>query len=106
MYLGKKKIKNLQRYNETREEIISTKSGAVFMAFSELDGLLNKTKLAEDYFERSQSWFAQKLHGATVCDSKREFTAEEYSKMAESFRDIAKRLLAHADEIDGAIMDD
>jgi hypothetical protein len=30
------------------------------------------------------------------------FKDEEYHTLAEAFRDIAKRLLAHADEIDAA----
>lgn len=88
-----------------RKELITEKAGAVFIAFSELNGLLNKTQLAEYYFERTQGWFSQRLNGCLLRNKKQSFTEEEYHKLAESFRDIARRLMAHADEIDAAKME-
>ena len=43
MYQGKRKIMRLDEYNERRKEIIATKCGAVWNAFTELEGLINKT---------------------------------------------------------------
>ncbi|MDE5930653.1 MAG: DUF5053 domain-containing protein [Muribaculaceae bacterium] len=85
-----------------RAELLKEKSGAVWTAFLELDGLLNLTKLARQYFRKSQSWFSQKLHGVNVCNKKQAFNPEEYHQLAEAFRDIARRLQQHADEIDAA----
>lgn len=92
----------LDSYNEGRKEIVSDKCGAVWMAFVELENLINKSALAAQYFNRSQSWFSQRVHGCTVMKKEMAFKEEEYAKLAEAFRDIANRLQAHADEIDAA----
>lgn len=96
----------LAEYNEKRKEIISTKGGATWNAFIELENLINKSALTQQYFEKSQSWFAQRVHGCTVRNKESAFKKEEYHQLAEAFRDIAKRLIAHADEIDAAKMED
>lgn len=104
MYLGKRKIFNPSDYEEHRKNCLDSKSGATFIAFTELEGLLNQAELSRQYFDRSPSWFAQKAKGYVVNDVKRSFTESEYAGIAEAFRDIAKRLMAHADEIDAAPM--
>lgn len=103
MYLGKRKFFDPQLAEENRKTVVSFKEGAIFNSFLELEGLINKSAIAKQYFGKTQSWFSQKLHGATVCDKQRSFTSEEAHQLAESFRDIAKRLSAHADEIDNAV---
>lgn len=85
-----------------RTEQFKIKSEAVWASFIELNGLLNLSKFAKQFFGKSQSWFAQKLYGLTVCNKQREFTAEEYHRISESFREIAKRLEMYADAIDSA----
>lgn len=95
----------LDEYNAQREEIIADKSGATWNAFVELEDLINKSKFAQQYFDKSQSWFSQRLHGCTVRNKAVAFKEEEYRQIAESFRDIAKRLIAHANEIDNAKME-
>ncbi|MDE6079755.1 MAG: DUF5053 domain-containing protein [Duncaniella sp.] len=102
MYLGKRKIYDEAGSEARRAELISTKSGAVSNAFIELEGLINKTQVAEQYFGHTQGWLSQKLHGCEVCNKRKAFTDEEYHQLAEAFRHIAKRLAAHADEIDAA----
>ncbi len=92
----------LEEYNDSRKEIISDKPGAVFIAFSELEGLINKSQLAQQYFEKTQGWLSQRLHGCMVRKKAATFKPEEYHRLAEAFRDIARRLEAHADEIDNA----
>lgn len=106
MYLGKRNIMRLDEYNERRKEIVATKNGAVWNAFTELENIINKSALAQQYFEKSQSWFSQRVHGCTVRKKETAFKPEEYHKLAEAFRDIAKRLQAHADEIDAAKYDE
>ncbi len=105
MYLGKSNLKNPQEYERLRELDLVDKSGAVDVAFSELEGLINLSQLARQYFKRSHAWFSQKLHGCMVLNRNKSFTESEYHELAEAFRHIAIRLNAHADEIDNASMD-
>ena len=105
MYSGKREIMRLDEYNERRKEITATKAGATWNAFVELEGLINKSQLAQQYFEKSQSWLAQRLHGCTVRNKTMTFKPDEYHQLAEAFRHIAMRLNAHADEIDNAATD-
>ncbi len=102
MYLGKRNIIQLEKYNTTRAEIIAQKSGAAWNTFTELEGLINKSALATQYFEKSSGWLSQRIHSCTVRNKKMAFKDNEYHELAEALRDIAKRLSAHADEIDNA----
>lgn len=85
-----------------RAEQMKVKSEAVWVTFHELGGLINVSKLAREYFNKSQSWFAQKVSGMSVCNKERSFTPEEYTRLTGALRDIARRLNAYADEIDAA----
>lgn len=102
MYLGKRKILDLEKYNEHREKCIEYKPDATFTAFSELEDIINKTQLAKQYFGKSQGWLSQRINGCMVMKKAASFKEEEYHVLAEAFRDIAKRLQAHANEIDTA----
>ena len=105
MYLGTRKYYDPGQHEKDRAELIKTKPGAVNNTFIELEGLLNKTQIATQYFERTQSWLAQKLKGCMTFNPEKAFTEAEYAKLAESLRHIARRLQAHADEIDAATLD-
>lgn len=105
MYLGKRKIFNIEKYEERRNKCIEFKADATFTAFSELEDIINKSQLAKQYFEKSQSWLSQRIHGCMVLKKSMTFKEEEYHQLAEAFRHIAMRLNAHADEIDNAKMD-
>ena len=94
----------LEEYNERRKEIIAEKSGAVWNAFIELENIINKSALAQQYFEKSQAWLSQRVNGCIVQNKAQNFKEEEYHQLAEAFRHIAQRLQAHADEIDSAQM--
>lgn len=85
-----------------RAEQMKVKSEATWVTFLELDGLINVSKLAKDYFKKSQGWFVQKLNGYTVCGKKRSFNEEESRQLTEALRDIARRLNEYADAIDAA----
>jgi hypothetical protein len=85
-----------------RAEQMKVKSEAVWVTFNELNGLINVSKLAKKYFNKSQSWLAQKINGYTVCNKECSFSAEEYTQLTTSLRDIAKRLNEYADAIDAA----
>lgn len=104
MYLGKREILNKEGYEERRRKCIEYKPDATATAFSELEDIINKSQLAKQYFGRSQSWFSQRVNGCTVLNKAIAFKEDEYHQLAEAFRDIAKRLTAHADEIDTAKM--
>ena len=105
MYLGKRKILNLDEYEKRRKKCIEYKADATFTAFSELEDIINKSQLAKQYFEKSQSWLSQRIHGCMVLKKSMAFKEEEYHELAEAFRHIAMRLNAHADEIDNATME-
>jgi hypothetical protein len=105
MYLGKRTILNIDEYNENRRKCIEYKPDAVFTAFSELEDIVNKSQLAKQYFGKSHSWLSQRINGCMVMKKTMAFKDTEYHALAESFRDIAKRLLTHADEIDAAKME-
>lgn len=102
MYLGKENIYNEEKYEISRKECIKFKPDATITAFCELEDIINKTQIAKQYFGKSQSWFSQRLNGCTVLKKSMAFKEEEFHQLAEAFRDIAKRLQAHADEIDAA----
>lgn len=106
MYLGKRNIFDSEKNEQIRDLVIADKSGATWNAFVELEDLINKSQISQQYFEKSASWFSQRLHGCTVRNKAVSFKEEEYHQIAEAFRDIAKRLVAHADEIDNAKMED
>ncbi len=105
MYLGTRKIFNPQKHEVHRRQCIIDKIGATEVAFSELEGLINKSELASQYFGKTRAWLSQKINGCMVLNRKKSFTEEEYHQLAEAFRHIARRLEAHADEIDAAAMD-
>jgi len=102
MYLGTRKIFNSAKHEEYRKECIEYKAGAVFTAFSELEELINTEQLAVQYFDQTKEWMDARLHGCMVLKKAEAFQGEEYHQLAEAFRHIAKRLAAHADEIDAA----
>ena len=102
MYLGKREIADVAEYEERRKKCIEYKPDAVVTAFSELEDIINKSQIAKQYFGKSQSWFSQRLNGCTVLNKSVAFKVEEFHHLAEAFRDVAKRLQAHADEIDTA----
>ncbi|MDE7396421.1 MAG: DUF5053 domain-containing protein [Muribaculum sp.] len=88
-----------------RTKHLESKSGAVFVAFLELNGLINNSALARQYFDRSPAWLLQRINGNTVFNKKAGFRPDEYHQLADAFRDIARRLEKHADEIDAASED-
>lgn len=102
MYLGKREIVNKEEYELRREKCIEYKPDATITAFSELEDIINKSQIAKQYFKKSPSWFSQRVHGCLVLKKSMTFKEEEFHQLADAFRDIAKRLTAHADEIDNA----
>lgn len=71
-------------------------------AFCELGDIINKSQIAKQYFGKSQSWFSQRLNGCKVLNKSVVFKEDEYRQIADAFRDIAKRLVKHAERIDSA----
>lgn len=89
-----------------RQWQMQIKSEAVWVTFLELRGLINISEFAKQYFERTHAWFSQKLNMNRVNGRRREFTPEEYDRIATSLRDIARRLNEAADAIDAAHIPD
>lgn len=105
MYLGRRKIYNLERYERNRRRAIRHKPGATENSFSELEWLINQSRFASQYFKESLLWFTGRMN---YCNAHSRhsvtFTEEEYHQVAEAMRDVARRLERHADEIDAARM--
>lgn len=101
-YKGKRKLMRPEHYEQLRAEEIKYKRGAVTVVFDELESLINISQLSRQYFKRSPSYVSQRIHGCVIEDVTKSFNEEEYHLLAESFRDIAKRLNSFADEIDEA----
>lgn len=95
-------IFDLDSYIQHRSELVKEKSGAVTIQFNELDGTINITKFSKRFFGKSHSWFSQRLHGSLVMKKEQSFKEEEYNKIAEGFRELAKQLNQYADEIERA----
>ncbi|MGM9803059.1 MAG: DUF5053 domain-containing protein [Muribaculaceae bacterium] len=81
---------------------MKVKSGAVWVAFFELGGLLNISKFAKRYFSKTHAWFSQRLNGYSVNGKPQEFSPDEHAQIAASFRDIAAKLNEYADAIEKA----
>ena len=106
MYLGKRKIYNSEEDEKIRKIVIADKCGATWNTFVELEDLINKSQLAKQYFGKSQSWLSQRIYGCTVRKKSMAFKEDEYNMLSVALRDIAMRLIAHADEIDNAALED
>lgn len=85
-----------------RAVLMKDKRFATSVIFDELRGIINPGKFSEVYLERVPSWFEHRLAGQDTNREKTRFTAEEYDMIATSFRDLANRLNAYADELDAA----
>ncbi|MDE5901853.1 MAG: DUF5053 domain-containing protein [Muribaculaceae bacterium] len=99
MYYGKRIPHNPGNLEEARSNVVRFRNGAVFNAFLELEGIINKSALARQYFGKSQAWLSQRINGSTMCDRQMAFTAEEARQLADAFRDLATRLNGLAAEI-------
>lgn len=106
MYYGKKKMFNPESTERSREEVKKFRSGAIFNAFIELEGIINKSALARQYFHKSQAWLSQRINGCTICDKEKSFTPKEARELASAFKDIARRLEGLATEIEEAADND
>lgn len=93
---------NEEKYNKYRKINIETKMGAVWVSSLEVLPFLNLSAIAKHYFQKSQSWFSQRLHNCTVRHKAVAFKPDEFHTLAEAYRDLAARLNQAADEIDAA----
>ncbi|MBR6250710.1 MAG: DUF5053 domain-containing protein [Bacteroidales bacterium] len=100
-YYGKK-VADVERYKESRKGAILYKDLALMLQFEELDKIINVSKFSKRFMHKSQSWFAQRTSGMTINGEKVKFKPDEYARIAESFRELARQLNQYADEIDAA----
>ncbi len=101
MYLGKREKWQTEESNENRKCIIETKGGAAWNTFIELEGIVSEKEFAKQYLGHTKIWLSEKIENCGL-ENRNQFTEEEYTLVVDSLRDIAKRLLAHADEIEAA----
>lgn len=98
------KVADLERYKASRVESMKYKNIAVSMQFIELDRIVNAAKFSRRFCGKSQSWFAQRLNNYAVNGKNTFFTKEDYDKISEGYRELAKQLNQYADELDKAEM--
>lgn len=85
-----------------RENLIQTKSGAVWIIGLELGDYLNKRAISETYFGKSREWLSQRIIGNRINGKKAEFKPEEYEIFSSALRDIADKFSKAADMLDAA----
>lgn len=95
-------LNNIDSYLENRKELVKKKSDAFFTQYHELDGILNLSKFAKRFMDRSQSWISQRIHGCMVMNKQQDFKPEEYAKIAQGFRELARQMNQYADELESA----
>lgn len=100
------KLYNLDNYINDREKCVKFKAGAISAHFDELCGIINLTKFSRRFFNKTHSWFSQRLHGSIVMNKEQAFKDEEYKQISAGFRELAKQLNQYADELDRAEPDD
>lgn len=74
-------------------------SKIVFMEQKDLLRVINGSYIAYRFFQRSASWFSQKLNNSVVNGVAREFTAEETQTLANALYTIAIELEGLADDL-------
>lgn len=99
----KNEVLNPERRASIREKAISFRGGAIVNSFVELEGIINKSELARQYFNKSQSWLSQRINGCMQGKHKMEFSAAEGRELVAAFRDVARRLNGLADEIEAVV---
>ncbi len=95
-------LNNLDSYLENRKELVKKKLDAFFTQYHELDGILNLSKFAKRFLDRSESWLSQRINGCMVMDKQQDFNPEEYEMIAQGFRELAKQLNQYAAELESA----
>lgn len=84
----------------SREMLAETEGGKMWLAMFDVCLLVNFSEIARTYFGKSVNWFNQRLHGYNVNGKPAEFKTEELQTLADALRDIAKKLLLAADEVE------
>lgn len=84
----------------SRELLAEMEGGKMWLAMFDVCLLVNFSEIARTYFGKSVNWFNQRLHGHTVNGKPAEFKKEELQTLSDALRDIARKLLVAADEVD------
>ena len=93
-------VHNLEDYRTHRAETIKDKDLAIMLQFVELDKIINASKFSKRFFNKSHSWFAQRVNNYAVNGEKAFFTNAEFETLANGFRELARQLNQYADELD------
>ena len=72
----------------------------MWLAMFDVCMLVNYSEIARAYFGKSVNWFNQRLHGYKVNGKPAEFKPDELDILSNALRDISKKLLLAADEVD------
>lgn len=84
---------------ERTEKIRQIKNSAIRKKLDDIDLNLNWGEFARNYFERSASWFYNKLNGIDGNGKPGGFTDEELTQFKNSLYDLAQRIRRAADTL-------
>ena len=93
---------NTKVYEQTKTELMQSKNGAAWVAFNELNGMINSKMFAGKYLNKSQSWLSQRLNGSVVKGKPRVLKNDECLLIADVFKQLAATLNEYASEIENA----
>lgn len=83
-----------------REELAEMEGGKMWLAMFDVCLLVNFSEIARSYFGKSVNWFNQRLHGHQVNGKPACFKPDELQILSDALRDISRKLLIAADEVD------
>lgn len=75
------------------------KDSEVRKKLTDIDLNMNWGRFAKDYFEKSASWFYNKMQGIDGNGGVGGFTAEEINQFKAGLRDLARRINTAADKL-------
>lgn len=83
---------NTKVYEQTKTELLQSKNGAAWVAFNELNGMINSKMFAGKYLNKSQSWLSQRLNGSVVKGKPRVLKNDECLLIADVSSNLPPRL--------------
>lgn len=92
-----------EEFNRIKLRLLESRQLLVKTQFEELDGLLNISKIANIYFNKSHSWMQHKINSRFVSNKVQVFKKEELKTLAQAYRDISSSLIKYAEQIEYTI---
>ena len=92
-----------EEFNRIKLSLLESRQSLIKTQLEELDGLLNISKIANVYFNKSHSWMQHKINSRFISNKVQVFKKEELKILSQAYRDISNRLLKYAEQIEFTI---